>query len=90
MSTRSAVRVPGHGLIAPGSLTPAEADRMRDRMVPSAYRWIYGMVLLMYHVAGERVEAALRWWAILQLLLHPVFNLLHVDTKLDVLDSLMS
>ena len=31
-------------------------------MVPSAYRWIYRMVLS-FDVAGERVEAALRLWA---------------------------
>jgi len=31
-------------------------------MVPSAYRWIYRMVLS-FDVTGERVEAALRWWA---------------------------
>ena len=36
--------------------------RLRDRMVPSAYRWIYRMVLS-FDVAGERVEAALRLWA---------------------------
>ena len=31
-------------------------------MVPSDHRWIYRMVLS-FDVTGERVEAALRWWA---------------------------
>ena len=45
---------------------PAFQSGLRDRMVPSAYRWIYGMVLS-FDVAGERVEAELRWWAWLRL-----------------------